>query len=292
LFADPPVTVTYIWDTPAIVTFNDGTIADSLYTALVPFYASYQEMNYVTYCIDLTHTVTNNQTYSVYQRDDLASNFWNGGAMAALYQDHGVAGGSDPTIAAAVQLVLWDLCLNHYGTGLDLLLENGIIHSADYNLTVYFTDDDPQAIYNLAVSYLASALQAPATVGYWLDASAQGEYVNRGQSLMSLEPTSTTLTSSPNPSFQGGNVALTAIVSGLSGGSTPTGSVDFYDGTTMLGSVDLGNTGQPNQATFTYENVNETGDHTFTATYKGDNTFAGSSGNGTHYVNLYFPRIS
>jgi len=84
----------------------------------------------------------------------------------------------------------------------------------------------------------------------------------------SLAASSTTLASSPNPSA-GGQVTLTANVTG--GGATPTGTVKFQDGQTVLGSAAL--TG--GQATLSVALLG--GARTLDAVYSGDATYSGSS---------------
>lgn len=78
------------------------------------------------------------------------------------------------------------------------------------------------------------------------------------------------ITSSLNPSTARENVTFAATVSVLSG--TPTGSVSFFDGTTMLGSATIvGST-----ATFN-TSVLIPGRHNITAKYNGDNNFSAST---------------
>jgi len=87
-------------------------------------------------------------------------------------------------------------------------------------------------------------------------------------------PTSTTLTSSPNPSTFGQSVSLTATVTRV-GGGTPTGTVEFFDGTTLLGTFTLGGSGlsssalAPNQAGLSTSALSQ-GTHSITAVYSGD----------------------
>ncbi len=54
-----------------------------------------------------------------------------------------------------------------------------------------------------------------------------------------LEKTTTTLTPSANPSQLGKSVTFTATIAGPSGGGTPTGTVTFTEGSTLLCSVNL-----------------------------------------------------
>lgn len=83
--------------------------------------------------------------------------------------------------------------------------------------------------------------------------------------------TSTTLTSSTNPSTIGQPVTLTATVSVTSGVGTPTGSVTFFDGATVIGTGTL-NAGV---ASLTVSDFN-VGTHSITAGYNGDVNFNGS----------------
>ena len=85
-----------------------------------------------------------------------------------------------------------------------------------------------------------------------------------------LTPTSTSLSSSVNPSVSGQAVTFTANVSGS--GGTPTGTVTFNDGTTSLGTATLAGA----QASFTTSSLT-VGNHSITAVYSGDATFAGST---------------
>ncbi len=85
--------------------------------------------------------------------------------------------------------------------------------------------------------------------------------------------TTTTVTSSANPSLLGQPVTFTATVSVVApGAGTPTGSVSFYDGATLLGTVSLGG----NQAQFTTSTLG-VGSHNITASYSGDGNFNGST---------------
>lgn len=86
-----------------------------------------------------------------------------------------------------------------------------------------------------------------------------------------LTPTITSVTSSVNPSVVGQAVAFTATVVGASG--TPTGTVVFRDGTTVLGSAALADDGT---ATFTTAGL-AVGTHSITAAYQGDDEFAAST---------------
>lgn len=93
------------------------------------------------------------------------------------------------------------------------------------------------------------------------------------------QPTTTTaVSSSANPSVFGQSLTLTATVS--SSGGTPTGSVTFNDGSTVLGTEPLTN----GQATFSSSSLS-VGSHSITAVYGGDGTYQGSTGSLTQSVN-------
>ena len=80
--------------------------------------------------------------------------------------------------------------------------------------------------------------------------------------------TTTTLASSPNPSFVNQNTMLTATVSG----ANPTGNVLFYDAGNQIGNGTL--SGNSTAISFTF---NSTGTHALTAVYQGDANFRTST---------------
>jgi hypothetical protein len=82
--------------------------------------------------------------------------------------------------------------------------------------------------------------------------------------------TTTSLASSANPSTYGQQIAISASISTAFG--SPTGTVTFMDGTTVLGTVAVVN----NVATLTIAMLS-TGNHAITASYSGDGDFAGSN---------------
>jgi hypothetical protein len=92
-----------------------------------------------------------------------------------------------------------------------------------------------------------------------------------------------TVTSSKNPSYNGDSVTFTATVVGSYG--VPTGTVTFYDGTTVLGAGTLAASTATYTATTTYATSSLTvGSHTIVATYAGDGTHDGASGSMTQVV--------
>ena len=94
-----------------------------------------------------------------------------------------------------------------------------------------------------------------------------------------------TLTSNLNPSVFEQNVTFKVTVTNSS--HTPTGSVNFYDGATLLGNVALvGDSAQINSSTLT------AGSHTIKAVYGGDSNFKSDSSNVTQVVNQSGPVVT
>jgi len=88
------------------------------------------------------------------------------------------------------------------------------------------------------------------------------------------DSTTTKVSSSANPSVYGQSVTFTATVKAASPGSgTPTGSVEFYDGSTDLGSGTLDGT---STATFTVSTLS-IGTHSITGIYSGNGNFTTST---------------
>jgi hypothetical protein len=84
--------------------------------------------------------------------------------------------------------------------------------------------------------------------------------------------TTTTVTTSPNPSVVGGPVTLKATVAAVSPGSgTPTGSVEFFNGSTDLGPGTLSN----GVATLQTSSL-PLGTDAITADYSGNSNFKAS----------------
>lgn len=88
---------------------------------------------------------------------------------------------------------------------------------------------------------------------------------------VSQTSSATSVASSANPSAYGMSVTFTATVT-VSGG-TPTGTVTFKDGSTILGTGTLGGGGQAALSTSSLS----VGSHSITAVYGGDSNFVGST---------------
>ena len=92
-----------------------------------------------------------------------------------------------------------------------------------------------------------------------------------------LTSTTTSLFASENPATYGDAVTFTATIASDSETliDTPTGTVQFEDGTTVLATESVSSGMSGVQATFTTSAL-AIGDHTITAVYDGDANFAGS----------------
>jgi hypothetical protein len=96
--------------------------------------------------------------------------------------------------------------------------------------------------------------------------TALSQTVNQGTAMA-------TITASPSPGILGQPLTLTVIVTPVVPATgTPTGTVNFLDGTTALGSGTLSG----GQATFTTSSLT-TGSHSITANYAGDTNFVTST---------------
>jgi len=92
--------------------------------------------------------------------------------------------------------------------------------------------------------------------------------------------TQTTVTAAPNPGTTGQPVTFTALVLALApGNGTPTGTVDFFDGSTLLGSATLSG----GTASFTTSALTASS-HSITAVFVGSADFSGSTSIGLDVV--------
>jgi hypothetical protein len=97
--------------------------------------------------------------------------------------------------------------------------------------------------------------------------------------------TSTTVTSSLNPSTYGQSVAFAATVTNASTSAAPTGSLEFFDGSTDLGAGTLG-ASSGNQTTWTFGiSTLSAGSHAIQAVFSDAANFNGSSGTLAQTVN-------
>ncbi|MHB1956471.1 MAG: FG-GAP-like repeat-containing protein, partial [Sulfobacillus sp.] len=94
-----------------------------------------------------------------------------------------------------------------------------------------------------------------------------------GKTISTLPATTTALSVSPNPAVAGQTVTFTAQVSASSGTTVPTGTVNFMNGSTQLGTGTLDSSGA---ATYTTSSLS-TGSYPITAVYSGDTNYSGST---------------
>lgn len=113
----------------------------------------------------------------------------------------------------------------------------------------------------------------PITAAYGGDGTFQSSIATLTE-IVNPASTTTTVSSSSNPSILNSSVTLTATVNVVApGAGTPTGSIAFKDGSTVLATVAI-NT--PGQATFSTSSL-AAGSHSMTAAYSGDSNFNGSA---------------
>ena len=94
--------------------------------------------------------------------------------------------------------------------------------------------------------------------------------------LTEVDQSSTAVTFTPASPVFGQTVALTATVTGPTGSTTPTGNVQFFNGTTSLGTVPLGTNGSGTLDVSTLPVTTST----ISAQYMGDSNFAPSTSTG------------
>jgi hypothetical protein len=155
------------------------------------FKVTYNSQTHYTFCIDLFHNVSIGQTYAVNLRADIATAFTHGAQMAALYEAYGKGNmAGDSAHAAALQLALWDLAINNTNhKPFTFTTTGGQIKTGDGDFNVSNFSADFTAISNDFQTYMNFAKSASSsTQGDWLDASAQGNYTDRGQSLLLSVP--------------------------------------------------------------------------------------------------------
>jgi len=139
-----------------------------------------------------------------------------------------------------------------------------------------------------SVTFSYSSFQAGShtvTVQYAGDTNFIGSTSNAVVLTAAKQTPGLTLTDSPaGTSVYGVSVTLTAQVSNQGSGGTPTGSVQFYDGATLLGTAALNGSGAAS-ITLTGATSLAVGSHSLTMQYSGDSQFnSGTSTVVTHVV--------
>jgi Ca2+-binding RTX toxin-like protein len=133
---------------------------------------------------------------------------------------------------------------------------------------------------NNQAAYTTSALSVAThsiTATYQGDTNFTTSTSGAVSQVVNQDTTTTSLSSSANPSVYGQGVTFTATVSASSPGSgTPTGTVNFYDGNTLLGSGILSVVNDSDQTSYSTSTLNAAS-HSIAATYVGDTNFSTST---------------
>jgi hypothetical protein len=132
----------------------------------------------------------------------------------------------------------------------------------------------------LAFTTSATATSAPGSYSVTPSGATSENYTitfAAGTLTVNQASTSLTLTTTPNPSSNNQIVQLRAVVSAVApGAGTATGTVEFRENGTLLGTATLVN------GVATMNKSFKRGTHPLTATYAGSTNFTGSSGTVTH----------
>jgi sugar lactone lactonase YvrE len=171
--------------------------------------------------------------------------------------------------------------------------------ATDFAGAVTFTMTDPTGTFLGGTSYTFKASDNgthtfPANLGanfdvpgnYTITASF-GSIAAASNTVVVRYDSSTALLSSVNPLQAGSQTILTATVSPIATGITPTGTITFYDGTNIVETCTLAAGKCAAPITLSAGNS-----QTLTAVYSGDNNFAPSTSNAVNeIVNAYNPQV-
>ena len=138
-------------------------------------------------------------------------------------------------------------------------LGTGTLDSSGH--ATFITSTLPAGSHTITASYGGDNTFAPSTGSL----PGNPQVVNKTNTTM-------TLSSLPNPSVGSQKVTFTATVSPATGSGTPTGTVNFLDGGTQIGSVTLSG----GMAVFVTSTLT-VGNHPITTSYNGDGNFNGST---------------
>jgi subtilisin-like proprotein convertase family protein len=219
-------------------------------------------------------------------------------ANLTTFITHTFPGDLDITVTSPAGTVV-TLTTDNAGTDDDVF--NGTVWDDDANpagQVPYVTNNGLVTDHAYAIGVLASPLVPEEALGAFIGENPNGTWTLTisddtaadGGSLNSwsldltgggscLLPTTTTVTSSVNPSTFGQPVTFTAVTCpAVSTPPTPTGTVAFKDGATVLGSGALVAGGGPNCATATFTTSTlSPGAHSITGVYGGDTVYASST---------------
>lgn len=195
---------------------------------------------------------------------------FNASTSAALAQTVSAASASTTTVSSSSSPV-------SYGTAVTFTATVTGGGGTPGGTVTFYDGDVPLGTGTLGATGTATLTTALLTVGSHMITAVYGGSAIYGPSTSAVltetitpAASSTAVTSSANPSVHGQSVTFTATVSGP---GLPEGIVSFHDGVTLLGTGTLDDTGT---ATFTTSGLS-VGQHTITAVFGGDGSFAGST---------------
>jgi hypothetical protein len=158
--------------------------------------------------------------------------------------------------------------------GSSSVIPTGTVTFADGPITIGTATVDNTGKATFSTTSLSAGTHS-ITATYSGDDNFTGSASTPVSETISKSPSSTALASTPNPSTFGQTVTLRATVT-VPGVGIPSGSVNFVDGATTVGSATLDNTGK---ATISISSFSA-GSHVITANYTGDGNFSPSSASG------------
>jgi hypothetical protein len=165
-------------------------------------------------------------------------------------------------------------------TGTDVFTIEG---TAEPPVTLMSINNVDQALFRISTLLAGNHTVSAHYSGDSTFAESTGALPSPGQTVNALLSI-TTPVSSANPSGLGKSVTFTVTVSG---GGQPTGSVDFLEGATSLGTAQLNSSGQ---ATLSVSTLS-LGSHAITASYAGNGTFGPSVSNTVNQVVAAAPTV-
>jgi hypothetical protein len=170
--------------------------------------STHVSMTFNTFCIDTSHEVSIGQTYQVNQLAATNPPLTNGPQMEYLFTTYLAAAMANAETAAAVQIALWAL-----ENGETVLYSSASSYAPGSQFEYLASENTGNSpLYNQiltdANTFITAAINSGGTSGYWEDASASGNSLGRGQSLIGP-------TAGNNPFVQAAP-APSAIVLGVS----------------------------------------------------------------------------
>jgi hypothetical protein len=216
-------------------------------------------------------SVGTHQLTAVYPGD---SNF-NGGTSAPYNHNVGVAATGttltqDSTTTVYGQAILFTATVTSTGG-----TPGGVVTFEDGGNAIGNGNLNGAGVATLSISTLAAGSHPSITAVYNGDAGHSSSTSAAVSHTVSKANTTTTVTSSVNPTVFGQSTTFTAQVNPVAPGSgTRTGTVDFKDGVSTIGSGAVNVAGQ---ATFATSSLS-VGAHAITAVYNGDSNFNTSTG--------------